>query len=78
MKPSPERICRGAHAPRVLAIAPSRSRTFQATLAVGTKRISARAPKSAREARALPRTSASPRAAYDQHELPRSSSTCIA
>src|SRR5437763_10719400 len=39
---------RGAHAPRVLAMAPPPSRTFP------TKNISARAPKPAREARALP------------------------
>jgi len=41
---------RGAHAPRVLAIAPPRSQTFDAL-----KDISARAPKSAREGACAPR-----------------------
>jgi hypothetical protein len=40
---------RGARAPRVPAIAPSRSRTFR------QKDIAARAPQLTREARALPR-----------------------
>src|SRR5438067_5310625 len=39
----------GAHAPRVLAKAPSPSRTFP------SRKIAARAPQWAREARALPR-----------------------
>jgi len=39
----------GAHAPRVLAIAPSRSRTFTIS-----EKISARAPKSAREGACAP------------------------
>jgi len=44
-----ERKFRGAHAPRVLAMAPSPLRTFLGETNFGG------APKSAREARALPR-----------------------
>ena len=43
---------RGAHAPRVLAIAPPRSRTSSAL--TNTKSVLAKAPKPAREPRALP------------------------
>ncbi len=46
---------RGAHAPRMLAIAPSRVRTSD------LEKISAEAPKSVREARALPGESGSRR-----------------
>ena len=44
----------GAHAPRVLATAPSRSRTFHRMIAIEQKRISAGAPKSAREGACAP------------------------
>jgi hypothetical protein len=44
----------GAHPPRVLAIAPSRSRTFHRVITIGQEKISAGAPKSAREGACAP------------------------